>query len=293
MRNLGEYIFRSCTYPGVLLNSFDFPAARILGFKFSLVLFEGNCKNDIILFEESEMWPYGDISLAYIGSLSLLNIIELGGGVDFARLISVNDEYTTPRKEINAQIIGVDSTGMVLRDTSKFYTFKAIKLMSRLTIDLKPVFGSPAIFNQADLKIYGEIAVLGLKNYPFWYEDISRRIPVMFGINLPAWKILDVLSVEGEYYAFPFQPDYRKTIDVGAVPLPNNEPATYHAEEYDATHWRWSVYMKKQVIPGLSVILQLARDHSRLNYSDGQPGYDETLFRPGSMAWVFKICGSL
>ncbi|MBN1306453.1 MAG: hypothetical protein JXA18_00950 [Chitinispirillaceae bacterium] len=281
VRNLGEYMFRSYAYPGVLLNSFDFPASRILGFKFSVNLFDENLKNDIMLFEESEMWPYGDISLAYIGSFSFLNnIFEIGGGVDFSRLISVNDEYTTPRKEINQHIISVDSNGTILKDTSHFYTLKATKLMGRLVLDLKPIIGSPVFFNQEDLKLYGEMGVLGWKNYPFWYEDRSKRMPIMFGMNVPAWKILDVFSIEAEYDSFPFWPDYKKTIDAGAVPLPNNEAATYLPEEYDATHWRWSVYLKKQIIPGFAVTLQLARDHLRLNYSDGQPGYDETLLNP-------------
>ena len=294
-RNLGEFMFRSYTYPGILMNSFDFPAARILGFMFSMNLFGGNFKNDLMAFEESEVWPYGDISFANIGSCSFFNkILEIGGGIDLARLISVNNSFTTPQKpeRCNYQIMGIDSTGAILYDSSQFYTFKGTKLMGRITLDLKPIFGSPNFFSPNDLKLYGEVGVIGWKNYPFWYENRSKRIPVVFGVNVPTMKLFDVCAVEGEYYPFPFNTSYMKTITT-AIPQPNNEATSYNPDIYASTYWRWSVYLKRQIIPGFALTLQLARDHSRLNYTDGQPTWEETLVNHGSMAWVVKFSGYL
>jgi hypothetical protein len=105
-------------------------------------------------------------------------------------------------------------------------------------------------------------------------------------------KLFNICAIEGEYYPFPFNTSYMKTITT-AVPQPNEEATSYHPDIYKSTCWRWSVYLKKQIFPGFAVTVQLARDHTRLNYTDGLPTWEETLVNNGSIAWVAKFCGSL
>jgi hypothetical protein len=300
VRDLGEFLFRSLTYPGFLINYFDFPAARLLGFKFSADLFEGSLKQDLFLHEECENYPFGNISVGYIASYNIMKVVEIGAGFDLCRLFDINTESTTPgttnlpqpRPE-NAYILGFDSTGAVIQDFNSYYTFKANKVMGRMTIDPKPLFGSLGeIFGAEDLKLYGEIAVIGLKNHPFYYDDIHKRMPAMFGMNLPAFKFLDHLAVEFEHYALPFSTNMGKVLDQG-LPLPNDGGSSWNRWKWGSDDWKWAVHLKKTVIQGLDFTLQLSRDHFRGYWSDGLPAYCESLVMPGDWSWTAKITGGL
>ncbi|MBN1128797.1 MAG: hypothetical protein JXA71_07415 [Chitinispirillaceae bacterium] len=294
VKDLGEFLFRSMTYPGFLINYFDFPAARLLGFKLSLDLLDGNLKQDIFLHQESEFYPFGGVSVGYIATGNLMNIIEVGAGFDLCRLFDINTELTTPHKSENRWVLGVDSSGLAITDPNNYYTFKANKVMGRMTIDPKPLMGSIGeMLGSSDLKLYGEIAVIGLKNYPYFYDDIKKRMPIMFGMNIPAFKLLDHLAVEFEHYAFPFSTNIDKIIEEGGYPQGKEPAATWNPENWTADDWKWAVHMKRTILPGLSLIVQLARDHYRDYWSDGLPAKTESLIRPDHMSWNAKITGSL
>ena len=312
VRNLGEYVFRSYTYPGLIFNSFDFPAARLLGLKASINLFEGTWKNDFMVLEQAETWPYGDISLAYVGSYNIAKIIDIGAGIDLANFFSVNSNNTVPPVALNEYAQGRDSiTGLIdpmpphiqqnangtFDTTYDYYTFKAIKPMARLTIDPKPLMGGIGeMLGTEDLKLYGEIAIIGTQNYPYYYDSISNRMPIMFGFYFPTFKVLDMLNVEFEHYSCPFITSYENQVlpqsmgqGFACVPV----PTAFSTEDINAIAWKWSVYVKKTITPGVSLTLQLARDHFRPNYNDGYPAYAEALVKLNQWQWIFKICGSL
>ena len=98
-RNLGEYLFRSGTYPAYLINNFDQPFARLTGLKLSSDLF-GNSfaklHQDLMLTFETDIPPYYDASLSYIASCKIGKYFNVGAGVEFAHLISVDESQTTP-----------------------------------------------------------------------------------------------------------------------------------------------------------------------------------------------------
>jgi hypothetical protein len=138
--------------------------------------------------------------------------------------------------------------------------------MARAALDPKPLFGSPDVFGQEDLKLYGEAAVLGLKDYPFLYEDVRQRIPVMVGFNFPGFKILDVIGVEAEYCAYKFPNNWQRSL-FSRVPQPGSTQFTYaawRASDYAQDDWKWSLYLRKEVSRGLHISAQLASDHLRL-----------------------------
>lgn len=187
--NLGEYLFRSGTYPGWLISGFEnsIDKPKLAGVHLSYVF--GNnfrLKQDLIVNTELEAFPLHDINLTYIATPSIGNIVDLGLGVQFARFIPVDPRKTTLgndplyRNKYDPKIGYLDP---VTNDTVR-YTFTGTKLMARASFDFKQLFGGiPAFFGKEDLKIYGEAAFLGVKNYKGWYEDPKERVPSMLGIN--------------------------------------------------------------------------------------------------------------
>ena len=127
-----------------------------------------------------------------------------------------------------------------------------------------------------DLKIYGEYAILGLKDYPRYYNNISERMPVMFGFDIPTFKFLDVLAFEAEYYTSPYFGNNSQTLYDGYdYPVPIPDP-NWTDEEYNTDHglvtttahrWKWSLYGSKAFGKNFRIVAQAARDHSRFQTS--------------------------
>ena len=175
-----------------------------------------------------------------------------------------------------------------------FYTFKAFKAMARASVDL----GNFAGLQPNDFKAYFEWAWLGIQNQPFYYDKPLERMPMLFGLNLPTFGLLDAFNVEVEYRKSVFQ----NTINLAwyqRVPVPiasqGDEPLTYREagrELYVAeaesqglaraeadsmftveldqkekmasrNAWHWSLYAKRKLTEGVSLTAQVASDHLR------------------------------
>ena len=150
---------------------------------------------------------------------NLLNFLDVGVGASWQRLISVNEAITTPAQSQNAF---VNAQG-----DSEYYTFRSLKLMARASVNpirfipdfripFTPVFGDKPFFGKEDLKIYGELGVLGLFNYTAYdsglvdtaggqpghkalvkaleanqyYDSLADRMPYMIGFDLPTNPLL-------------------------------------------------------------------------------------------------------
>jgi hypothetical protein len=295
-RNLGEYLFRTGTYPAYVINNFDQPFARLTGFKISSDLFE-MLHQDLLLTFETDIPPYYDASLSYIASCTIGKFLDVGAGVEFAHLISVDESQTTPKNSRTQY------------DSNSYYTFRGTKLMARLCFDPKP-FIPFDIFGKEDLKVYGEAAILGLENYPkndsinsynsthnnIWgYDTLKNKIPIMFGINIPTFKLLDVFSFEGEWYGCPYPNNYATELGKGnlqSLPLPDfygRADRNYVIDD----NWKWSFYAKKMFFNNrFGFILQVARDHMRLeSLLDEAEYYDleESLGLKSHWWWMTKI----
>jgi len=325
-RNLGEYLFRSGTYPQYLITNFDFAAARVTGVNAYGTLF-GNFNYKALLTINTETALMGDLNFTGIASYSFLNkFFELGGGVSLCSFISANSRHTRPALfDINqsggsaSRYKYIDKNG----DTAT-YTFAGTKLMGRLSIDPKTLFQSD-LFGKEDLKIYAEAAVLGLKNYPacvnadsmsarfendIWiasanhdtfniatrYDDILKRIPIMFGFNFPTFKFLDVLSLEAEWFGSSYPNDMTQYIRDG-FPLPFPSRASpwlgYGYEDSTRDNWKWSIYAKKTLASHFNIVVQVASDHLRWDYSADygkQSGLlSEALTQNTHKCWVMKL----
>jgi hypothetical protein len=169
-----------------------------------------------------------------------------------------------------------------VRDSTSYYTYQGIKVSANAALDPKVYIPMPFL-GPEDLKIYGEIAVLGWKNYSFLYEKRSERMPIMVGLNLPAFRLLDVLSIEVEYYNSSFINSYYSQYRGAGLPIPqfpsfgdaggSATPAEVRQYESDARldNWKWSVYAKKQVVKGIEIYAQAASDHIRTINAEAGP----------------------
>jgi hypothetical protein len=300
-RNLGEYLFRTGTYPAYIINNFDLPFARLTGVKVSSDLF-GSLHQDLILSAETTVPPFNDVSLSYLADYNLKKIADFGIGVQFADLMSVDDRVTTPHIDKNRYVTANGDTG--------YYTFRGTKIMGKLCFDPKQFFPLD-IFGKEDGKLYAEAAILGLESYPrndsvtqlspstgsqknYWgYDTLKNKVPVMFGFNIPTFKVLDVFAVEGEWYRCPYPNSYQYRLGPGAkqsYPVPD-APVHLDYANYNSDNWKWSVYLKKTFFnEHLGLVLQLSRDHTRNETLINESyDYEEAMSLNKQWMWMAKV----
>jgi hypothetical protein len=188
----------------------------------------------------------------------------------------------------------VDSTGHV--PGAKYYTPAGIMLMARASLDLKKLLPWDA-FSPEDLRLYAELAVLGVESYPVFYENWTERMPVMVGFNLPTFKLVDLLSVQFEYFN---SPNLNNTYTMGqknwALPYLPEDNAFSDKEWNDLTkkdNVSWSILIRKRVLGGLQLNGQVARDHMRTIGTDWFYGSrfepNEILHKSSSWYWMFQL----
>jgi hypothetical protein len=261
VRNLGEYLFRTGTYPQVIYAEFDFPLDRLMGLRLSSTLLDERLHQDLLITSEDERLPLLDWAISYIADFSALPFLNIGAGVSFSHLLSVNEEYTTPR--VGENIAEIDTAA----DDTLYYTFRGSKVMARFALDIKRIFmpgDDYGIFGPNDLRLYAEWAIIGLKNYPGYYEHIAQRMPVVLGLNIPAFRVLDVAAVEVEYFSNPYPNNYYKVITTRNIPIPYTEPRAKDVLNYSLDNVKWSVYLTKTIAGCLHVTGQVANDHLRM-----------------------------
>jgi hypothetical protein len=331
--DMGEYLLKSGAYPGYLVNGrwniIGDNLYRALGVRFSNYLLNGALEMHLLATMERDYPPEYDISPTFVIKGNIFaKMLSLGGGACYSHLISMNEDRTTPKDGYNRYLGdralsetegyngSADSQGV------QYYTFRGLKLMGMASFDIKPVIPTK-VFGKEDLKVFVEAAVLGVQDYPFYYDDIKKRIPIMFGFNFPTFKILDVLSFEWEWYGSQFannmsnaQNAQDPTWYISPDPLTGKyNPATYDdtaafsaASGFDkegATTWRqynqmdtwkWAIYAKKSLGKAVSLHLQLANDHMRMitypnvfpDYSDATRGVDKW-YKMFQKDWYFDF----
>jgi hypothetical protein len=304
VRNLGEYLFRSGCYPGFLIGDFDYPLARVTGLRLHNTLFDGTLKQDFLATMETQYKPFHDISLTYLAKVTPKPFVTLGGGIQFAHLISVDESATTPPAAGGQYAIikdtirgsnGQDSLFLndtiSLPDTSTVLTFRGIKLMARACIDFKKLFPWDKFGNE-DLKLYGEAAILGVKDYKLYYNNLIQRIPIMVGFNLPAFKMLDLISCEVEWYGSPYPNNYLNAFSITPLPrpIPDGPASGYSMSTYTKDNWKWSVYVKKSLSKSFSIIGQAARDHFRtVSIDPYNVEREEALTKTNHWYWTIRF----
>jgi hypothetical protein len=255
--NMGEYLFRTGTYPPFIINDFDDCEANLLGLRVSSTLW-GSLHQDLLFTSETYYPPYGDYSLSYLIGYKPNNILDIGAGVCLSRLIPLDKNQTTPNSPVydqNTNLVFVNGDSL---DTLH-YTFQGVKLMVRGAFDPKQFLPVDLLnlFQKEDGKLYFETAILGLKNYGADFSDVLKRWPVMVGFNIPTTKWgLDVLSLELEYFGF----DYDKfSFPPGPLVIDNFSQDKWNMQNM----FHWSLFATKTVVGGLSIKGLIGKDHYR------------------------------
>lgn len=284
-KNLGQYLLRGYVYPGDLVSGFG----NVFGV---LARYEaGNLANDFIVKSENEERPLYDFSVANILTWRATPGVELGAGVNFYRLIPGDNDLTRPGRDCpftdGEQCFIIDpESGDTLTGA-----IAGTKLMARLRIDPKPLFGLSSLFGRAfgpsDLVFYSEAALLGLKDYPVHYEDVWRRIPVMAGFNLPVLGWLDYLSVEVEWYGSRNFSDVYYTSETASwIPRTDGPALNANTARDD---WKWSFNASKVLFGNLQLSGQVASDHLRPGGSNHSPSGVEALNEWSNWYWNAKL----
>jgi hypothetical protein len=337
VRNLGEYLFRTGCYPGYIYSEgFDLAVTQLSGIHLRNNLFDGAIKNDLFFTSELYLYPAKDFSLTLLTDITPVSnrVINFGAGIQLFRFLSVDDAYTTPIKYESMYGSGaaeqkqapnwyIDASGDIA-----YYTFAGIKIMGRLAFDPKPLFDLPDVFGPEDLKFYSEAIVLGVKNYPdnpdssdinyprpineFGYDKLMEKMPVMAGFNFPAFKLLDVLSLELEYYGKKYVnrvPIYANSQDMMRLPLPYDPrinrgypngdtlsfpeaTGAYSKDTYKsgAAQWKWSVYAKRTLFEKFAITMQFARDHTLIKTGLAQNvDFEEIFIKNNQWYWMLKF----
>lgn len=284
-RTFGDYLFRISPYPQFLQTCFDMPYSKLLGIHLGSTLFS-SLRQDLLLTSETVLWPLRDFSLSYLISYNLFQCAEFGWGIMLDRLLSVDEKLTTPPKSTN---------------TNEF-TFRGTKMEFRCAIDLKRFLPFYGIFGKNDLRFYYELCLNGFNNYPITdpanasypgYNSSEHRIPIVVGLNIPTFNFLEVLSVEFEWWDNNFANSYWGVFNAGYAmpPNPYKYQKTNRSDPYGGP-WHWSVYAKKNIIPNLNFVGQVARDHSfietsQTGLSNGDP--QEAVDGLGNWMWICKL----
>jgi hypothetical protein len=148
-------------------------------------------------------------------------------------------------------------------DFGKF-TFKGIKPLAMLSLDFKPLFGV-GLFSGDEMVLYSEAVLMGWKNYPVYYDNRMNRLAFMAGLNIPTFGLLDVFNVEVERWAEEFVNGYRNARE-GSLPIPDynyDQINGYVPDDLHKDDLKWSVFLSRKIMSGLSIQAQVASDHLR------------------------------
>ena len=325
--NLGEYLYRSGTYPGYLVTGgwsyMQSTAYMAQGARLSFPMWDGKVQHDLTLFMERDINPLGDFSPGYNVTVKPNSFLEVGGGVVWSNALSFRPSRLSPKTVQNAYskttdhpVFGadrcVDGEGICevgqdtlpvghpdnqfpfplpvsVYDTSAramatladwedcqtngdcsdigYYTFRGFKAMARAAVDVGDLLSMNV--PEKTFRVYAEAALLGVQNQPYYYEEITERMPLMMGIDIPTFGILDRLSAEFEYNKSRFK-NTIYSVNQNQFPLPLESSDyveaggyTYHSGSNTEDDWKWSVYASRQMTRGLNLRAQIASDHMR------------------------------
>ncbi len=165
----------------------------------------------------------------------------------------------------------------------QYYTYRGTKVMGRLSLTPFEAFGE----GLERMAIYGEVTLLGVNDYPFYYEKKSERLPIMAGMNVPLPGF--ELNLEVEHYKNKFRNHIKSTYEYER-PIWEETPETFiqDAASHDNGTIFWSISAKKTVLDRLAFNLKFARDYIRTYNFFGNPTFESANKSQGSYYWVLQ-----
>jgi hypothetical protein len=266
-KDLGEYLLRSTAYPTIIESAqgkdkLAFSFNRVLGAEYGLAFPTFRAK--ALVYAEQYRIPVNDVTPAAFVAVGPKHAeIEAGVALDRQWMFG---------KQMETDYTPQDSAYIA----SQGLTTKATKLMLRGRLDFAGMYGSSPKYLPT---LYAEAALLGLKNDSLYYKKMIERMPVTVGIDIPTGPVLDILSVEVEYWQNPYRDRKYSITDQGgskASPLPFLVEIEKGEAAFKRDDWRWSVFLKRSVNNWLDLECRVASDHQRLviftgDYVSGSP----------------------
>jgi hypothetical protein len=303
VKDLGLYLTRGPVYPGILISGYDSkytkPIANTLGLR--LQHRSGGFEHNLVVSSEIENYPLFDLSLVYIAGYDFGKAFHLGGGVNFYHVLPIERKLTSPDtfaydgSDFSAFDGHPFSRTWVYIDTlahdTTHLTFAGTKLMAFASFDPKAFFDAPSL-GPEDLKLYGEVALIGLDNsavYKTLYGDYRHRMPVMVGFNIPMFGFLDHLSLEAEWYGAKFKDDlarFQATTANPQSPLPVENRSGLNLGRDD---WKWALHATK-TLGHFQLMAMAANDHTRSGGTLTSPSSEWEAFfvTPKDWYWVTR-----
>jgi hypothetical protein len=302
-KNLGEYMFRTYTYPNIITTG-GLVVLNSAGSQLNGAVAEmhfGDLKNDLLLTVKTDQVPSAALSLTDIVSYQIGDFLTVGAGYMFDNFYSADglndgkgsDPSTFPQEYYWELADGSHVLfGSALNPgdsvvATKHFSFKGQKAVWRAAVDIGNLLPG-ALFTPNAFKVYYEGVLMGVEDRPIFYENRSDRIAHMFGVNVPTFGVLDVLSAEVEYCSNPYAPDMSNaTLYLSPTPKDNQ------GSEFTSDDLKWSFYARKTLLPGFSVTAQAARDHSRLVDYFGHTNDMEILPKRKNWYWAVQLAYAL
>jgi hypothetical protein len=177
-----------------------------------------------------------------------------------------------------------------------YYTQAGVIVMAAAALDFKKFIPS-GIFGSNDLRLYAEVALMGVKDYPIFYEKKSERMPVMVGFNLPGFRFFDLIAVQAEFYKSPWINSYEESgqFNESTPFIPAGSDRIFSESSYKDITGKddlyWSVMVRKELVAGLSATAQVARDHIRSvsESSWAGPGTDPNEIFYSNKNWYWML----
>jgi hypothetical protein len=244
-KNLGEYMYRTYTYPNIITSG-GLVVLNSAGVQLNGAAVEtrvGGLKNDLILSVKTDQVPSAALSVTDIVSYTVGGFLTVGAGYMFDNFYSADglnegkgsDSTAFPQEYYwilaDGRKVSLGSSlnpGDSVVGTGHF-SFKGQKAVWRASVDLGNLIPGE-LFAPNSFKVYYEGVLMGVENRPIFYEKRSDRIAHMFGVNVPTFGILDVLSGELEYCSNPYAPDMSNaTLYLSPTPK-NNRGTAYNSD---------------------------------------------------------------
>jgi hypothetical protein len=304
VRNLGEYLFRTYCYPPTMFNLFDRTFTELMGVRIGNT-FGGIFHHDLILNSETKQYPFYDGTISYLADaknpeflFAKSGFITLGGGIQLYRFIPVRGDLTNKHAQNDANLISRDSVGWYFDSATqtrttiykeKWVGFPGTKVMGRATVNIKSALPDfiTNFMGKEDLKLYGEVAVLGWDNDTVFYTKRYQRTPFTVGFNLPTFKFLDILNTEIEYLNTPYwNSSFRPMVECLPLYDTKSDISDVHHEKL-----KWSVYAKKTIGTRMIISAQVANDHLMPKsgvVDESIQDYHDVTLRHGDWWWNFR-----
>ena len=279
-KNLGEYMFRTYTYPNIIMTGglvlVNTAGAQLNGLDANTRY--GGFTNDLLLTDKTSQVPTGSLSLTDIVSYTYRNFLTVGGGFMFDNFY--NPDGVADGISVAGAYVNTSPEYYIENGDTLHYKFAGQKVMVRAALDIGTLIGS-SFLSDKDLRLYGEAILMGLKDYPIFYPKMANRIAYMGGVNLPTLHVLDLLSLEFEYFRNP-NGDNTSKVTGGFAPIPS-DPDIGHEQV------KWTVYVKKNVVKGFSISAQAANDHTRLVDFYGHTNDVTSMQRHKDWYWALQL----